>query len=156
MRKFLAALLVGLLMVPLCANAAGLTLTQKEKYNFGGLKVTTLRALFDDSYATGGEALADTTLGMYNVLWVICTVDTAGAGNYDVGYDDINNKLFVNAIEDTITIPATTLADTLDASPAEDVLTIFVPAITTTVTPEEVDNGTDLSSLRVRIMAFGH
>jgi len=120
------------------------------------MNLATCRALFDDAYVTGGESITAANLGLHHIVALWAMPDTVTCAGYDIGWDKTNGKLFVTGFEDTITIAADTLTDTLDASPAEDVLTIYNAAQTTTLTLEEVDGTwTDLSAVRVRIFAIG-
>ena len=170
MRKFIAGLLVvALLAVPVLAGAAGLTLTKQRTTSMGVYKVTMADVLFDNSYAgSGGEALTAATLGLTSVDFVMITPDSTGAAGYNFGY--ANAKLWCGGLENTLAIdPAavthvvTYLGANMDyvgvkgdsAVSILDTVSINVLSTDGTIAYEEMDAETDLSAVKVSIMAFG-
>jgi hypothetical protein len=148
------------LAIPLTA-VADLTLTNRRSTPMGVYKVVTADVLFDSSYASsGGEALTAATLGLNTVDFVMITPDSTGAAGYNFGY--ANAKLWCGGLENTLAVnPAVFAAtDTLTAVtslPDSTGLTIYVdvPSTNGTIAFEEMDATTDLSAVKVSIMAFG-
>ena len=143
MKRILALVLVGLLMASI-ASAAGLTVTKRFYTTLGTKKMVTARLLFDSSYPAGGEALTAATLGLSNIEWAIVVpdsigADATGAGPYSFGYDVVNSTVFVCGLEEDLTW--TTAAEDSTGS--------------VSLSFEEMDAATDLSTMKVRIMAFG-
>ena len=136
MKRILTWVLVGaILALPLAA--AGIAVTERFYTTVGTKKMVTARVTFDSAYAAGGEALTAATLGLSKVEWAIVSpdsigADATGAGPFSIGYDALNGTIFVCGLEDTLTGAAGS------------------------ANFEEMDAGTDLSTLKVRIMAFGN
>ena len=164
MKRILTWVLVGaILALPLVALGAGLTVTEKKTVTMGTWKMTTARVLFDSSYPAGGEALTAATLGLNYVDFAFAMVDSigtdvTGAGPYAVGYDVVNSTLFVNGLEPThaVDLPAFTVLDTLSGAVETTTIYINPASLSTTIAFEEMDAATDLSTLKVRILAFGN
>lgn len=92
-------------------------------------KLVTGTITFDSSYATGGEALVSTDIGLSSKIEVICCAPASG---YVFEYDYDNNKLKAYN---------TTKGGTIPSGGAPGV---------------EVASTTDLSSVTTRFIAFGN
>ena len=150
MKRLLAFALVALLMASL-ASATGLTVTQLKVEPMGTWKVATAAVLFDSIYPTGGEALTAATLGLTKIDFVMVTPDSTGAAGYNFGY--ASAKLWCGGLENTLAIDPASFD--VAASGAAETLAINVPSTNGAIAFEEMDAGTDLSAVKVRVMAFG-
>lgn len=94
---------------------------------FGRTRVRIREVTFDSSYPTGGESFTPADVGLSEFLAVLVSVDSAAAGGHVVQYDYTNKKL---------------MAFVEEAVAAGGALV-------------EVANTTNLSNLKVRVVAIG-
>ena len=135
MKRIMAAVLLVVFTASIAS--AAVTVTKRFYTPLGTKKMVTARVLFDSAYAAGGESLEAADLGLSVIEWAIVSPDSigadgTGAGPFSIGYDVLNSTIFVCGVEDTVSGEAGTW------------------------NAEEIDAGQDLSTLKVRIMAFGN
>ena len=137
------------------AASAALTITEREKTQMGQRWAVTGRILFDSSYATGGESLAPSDIGLTRIQFMAITPDTTVCG-YSFGYDIANEKVLVGGVEVTLSIdPASfDIVDPNDDAGA-DTIAVNVPSTDGTIVIEQMDNATDLTGVKARFWAFG-
>ena len=156
MKRLIAALLATLLLASVAS--ATLTLTQKDWDTWGHSRIFTCRALFDNSYLTGGESLTPADMGLSSVYYISITGDSTGCVGYSFGYDVANETVYVGGVEVTLAVDPTSFNLTLTAdSPLPDSVSVAcdVPSTDATIVFEQMDSATDLSAVRVRILAVG-
>lgn len=132
MKKLVAWLLLGaMLLTPVLALAAGLTVVVDSKQAMGGLAVNFLTITWDDSYPTGGEAITAANCGVSAIDELVVLCDNAG---WSFQFD--KSALTVMAF----------------GAPAAD----YTVAGTDTVCLfDEAANTTNLSSVVTRAIVFG-
>lgn len=133
-----------------------LTFTEKKRVKMGNAYAVAASITFDDSYPTGGEALAASAFGLNEVTLMLCET----ASGYMFQYDYANAKLKAY-------YPRAAVSGTLAADVAEGATPVTSSAangaiVTLTGNPAvaagagaEVTNATNLSSVTVRAMAIG-
>lgn len=108
-----------------------LTISAPEKDGvLGDIKYQVRKITFDNAYPTAGEALTAADLGLTDVIALIdlgpATASTPFTRRVHLGYDDVNSKLQA-----------------------------YSSVASATEYAAEVANGTDLSSVIVRVMVLG-
>jgi hypothetical protein len=149
-----------------------LTLSKVAEGSSGNLRWKVLDITGDSAYPTGGESLTAENFGMHTLYAVL----SAMADGYTFEYDATNAKLMVynplsahqhnfqihdrgSTIDGTLALGISANAATakIQASSTSVALTgSNNPVLNNTVAAgSEVANGTDLSGVSVRVMAFG-
>jgi len=118
MRKILALLVAGLMLVS--ATASAFTVTVDHRDIAGTKQIVYGTLAFDSSYATGGESCTADSLGLSVVDWMNFTIihedadkDTLATAVTTLGWDHVNETVWciglASAIANTINfLPATT------------------------------------------------
>lgn len=144
--------------------ALTVTRVQPTPTAVGRFKISIADVTFDNSYATGGESITPTDLGLSAFLFVLVEEDADG---YVVKFDRTNNKLmaFRNpAIAANIAFTAEVVTNAVGVAAAGANLqsgaggptaTTNAPVTQAAGTLAEVANAVDLSAVTVRVVAFG-
>lgn len=119
-----------------------LTLSVVKQSVFGDQRIVIADVTFDNSYPTGGEVVDLAALGLIEVNFA----QTSNKAGYIVEYDYANKKLIAR-----LPAAAHTHTENTDAEYTQNATT----AASTAAVAGEVSNGTNLSTLTVRVMLIG-
>ena len=131
MKRLVAWLLLGAMLLTPAMALAGLTVVIDARHVMGGMAVSFITITWDNSYATAGEAITASNCGMSSIFEIVPLCDNAA---YVFQFD-----------KSALTIMAF-------SAPAAD---YTVAGTDSLLAFDEADSGTDLSAVVTRAIVYG-